>query len=171
MRTLLTSLHVLLLSGFGLLQAADPNSALSALAALPPKYQGGVLKVSADNGTPNPQQWYIVAKNSAQDDAMYQVAIAQGQIVSEKISLDLRSAIRDSSIDLSKVQVDSDGAWAAGAKYSASKGKKLANASYALQQQGRDAAPVWSIWCYDANVKYIGLVKILATSGAVVSSE
>lgn len=169
MRTLLTSL--LLLSGFGLLQAADPNSALSAIAALPPKYQNGILKVSADNGTPNPDTWYIVAKNSAQDGAMYQVAVSQGQIVSEKISFDLRSAIRDSSIDLSKVRVDSDGAWAAGARFSAKRGKKLGNASYALQQQGRDAAPIWSIWCYDADVRYIGLVKILATTGAVVSSE
>ncbi len=169
MRILLTSL--LLLTGFCTIQAADPNSAQVALNALPDKYRDGVLKVSADNGTPNPSTWYILAKNSRQDGAMYQVGIAQGQVVSEKISLDLRAAIRDSSIDLAKVLIDSDGAWAAGQTYSASKGKTLANASYALQQQGRDASPIWSIWCYDKNVKYIGLVKILATTGAVISSE
>jgi len=169
MRTLLASL--ILLSSFGVAQAADPNSALTAIAALPPKYQNGILKVSADNGTPNPDTWYILAKNSSQEGAMYQVGVSQGEIVSEKISLDLRAAITDSPINMSKVRIDSDGAWAAGAKYSASKGKKLGNASYALQQQGRDAAPIWSIWCYDAKVRYIGLVKILATTGAVVSSE
>lgn len=169
MRTLLTSL--LLIAGFATLHAADPGGGIAALEALPPQYRDGVLKLSADNGVPNPKTWYVVAKNSRQNGAMYQVAIAQGQIVSEKISLDLRAAIKDSSIDLSKVLVDSDGAWAAGARYCSSKGRTLGNASYALQQQGRDAAPVWSIWCYDANVKYIGLVKVLATTGAVISSE
>jgi hypothetical protein len=169
MRILLTSL--LLFCGFCAAQAADVNGALAALNALPLQYRSGVLKVSADNGVPNPTTWYIVAKNSRQDEAMYQIAIAQGQVISEKISLDLRAAIKNSSIDLSKVLVDSAGAWAAGEAYCTRKGKKLGNASYALQQQGRDAAPVWSIWCYDANVKYIGLVKVLATTGAVISSE
>ena len=171
MRTLLTSLSLILAAGFGPLQAADPNAALAAIAALPAKYQGGVMKVSADNGVPNPPTWYIVAKNARQDNAMYQIGITQGQIVSEKISLDLRTAIRDSAINLGKVQVDSDGAWAIAAQYCERKGKRLGNASYALQQEGADSAPVWSIWCYDARVKYIGLIKILATNGAVVSSE
>ena len=55
--------------------------------------------------------------------------------------------------------------------YSAKKGKTLDSVSYALQQKGRDAAPVWAVWCYAADGGYIGYLELLATTGAIVSSE
>ncbi len=151
-------------------ETADTRGAKAALAAVPEKFRSGIVKLSADNGNPNPPEWYIVAKTS--DGVVYSLTISAGQVVSEKPSLNLRALVTDPApIDVSRVAVGSDGAWQAAEKYSSSKGKTLGSVSYALQQKGRDAAPIWSIWCYGPGGGYIGLVEILATTGAVVSSE
>ncbi|HRJ73848.1 MAG TPA: hypothetical protein PLS03_16615 [Terrimicrobiaceae bacterium] len=148
----------------------DARGARAALAAVPAKFQSGIVKLSADNGNPNPPEWYIVAKT--QDGVVYSLTISAGQVVSEKPSLNLRALVTDPSpIDVSRVAVGSEGAWQAAEKYSLSKGKTLGSVSYALQQKGRDAAPIWSVWCYGPGGGYIGLLEILATTGAVVSSE
>lgn len=169
MRTFPLVLALLVTSS--LLSFAEPGGALEALEKLPPKYRDGILKISADNGTPIPPSWSIVARNAYEGGSIYNIEMSQGAIIRERVSLDLRTALSDSPMNLSKITVGSDGAWKAGEKYSASKGKTLGSVSYALQQKGRDAAPIWSVWCYDQGGSYIGLVTILATNGAVVSSE
>ncbi len=165
------SFLAVLLSGVLHLNAQDTGGALAALQALPPKYRDGVLKLSADNGTPNPPQWYVTALNSSQSDTIHSITITDGQITSEKLSLDLRSALQNSPLNLSIIRIGSTEAWNAAASYVQGKGKNLASVSYVLQQQGKDAAPIWSIWCYDKRGSYIGFLKILATTGTVISSE
>lgn len=169
MRSLLATAFCLLT----IVQAnADAGTALSAVEALPIKYKHGVIKISADNGDPEPPQWYFVAKNSDRDDVTYSITVVQGQITAEKPTLDLRALIRDAApINFSRVTLDSAGAWAIAEKYVTANGKKLGSVSYALQQQGRDATPIWSVWCYDLNTRYLGLLQILATDGTVISSE
>lgn len=165
------SFLVVLISGVLNLSAQDSGGALAALNALPPKYRDGVLKLSADNGTPNPPQWYITALNSGASDTIHSITITDGQITSEKLSLDLRSALQNSPLNLSAIRIGSTEAWNAASSYCMGKGKKLGSVSYVLQQQGKDAAPLWSIWCYDKGDSYIGFLKLLATTGTVISSE
>ena len=151
-------------------KAANPNGALAALALVPPIYLDDILKISADNGTPNPPAWYILAKKT--EGEVFSITVSQGQITEEKPSLNLRALLGDpTGIDLSKVAVDSNGAWGASMAYCTKKGKSLGSVSYALQQKGRDAAPVWAVWCYAEDGGYIGYLELLATTGAVVSSE
>lgn len=146
------------------------DGAKAALAVVPIKYSGGILKLSADNGTPNPPAWYILAKKG--EGEIFSLTIAQGQITQEKPSFNLRALVGNPSpIDLDKVLIGSDGAWKLAQDYSARKGRELGSVSYALQQKGPDAAPVWAVWCYGQGGGYIGYLEILATTGAVVSSE
>ncbi len=67
----------------------DSNSALGALSILPPEYQGYVVKLSADNGDPDPPQWYILAYRGSPDNGLFSITIAKGEIVQEKPSLNL----------------------------------------------------------------------------------
>lgn len=170
MRYVLSFLTVLIV-GTVIASAQDAGGALSALKALPPKYRDGVLKLSADNGTPNPPLWYVTALNSDAKDTIHSITITDGQITSEKLSLDLRSALQNSPINLASIRIGSTEAWNAAASYTQGKGKTLASVSYILQQQGKDAAPIWSVWCYDKRGSYIGFIKLLATTGTVISSE
>jgi hypothetical protein len=160
-----------LISGVITLSAQDSGGALAALNALPQKYRDGVLKLSADNGTPNPPQWYITALNSDASNTIHSIIITDGQITSEKLSLDLRSAMQNSPLNLGAIRIGSTEAWNAAAGYCRGKGKTLSSVSYVLQQQGKDATPLWSIWCYDKGGSYIGFLKLLATTGTVISSD
>jgi hypothetical protein len=149
---------------------ANPGGALAAMALVPPRYGDGILKVSADNGAPNPPAWYILAKKT--DGEVLSITVSQGQITEEKPSLNLRALLgKRSAINLSKVAIDSNGAWNVALGYCAKKGRNLGSVSYALQQKGPDAAPVWAVWCYGEDGGYIGYLELLATTGAIVSSE
>lgn len=150
--------------------AANPGGANAAIALVPPLYGDGIIKVTADNGTPNPPAWYILAKKT--EGEVFSITVSQGQITEEKPSLNLRALVGNPTpINLAKVAIDSNKAWDIAFGYSAKLGKTLGSVSYALQQKGPDAAPVWAIWCYDEAGSDIGYLEILATTGAVVSSE
>jgi len=148
----------------------DTGGAMAAIHALPARYRDNIVKLSADNGNPDPSDWYFLAKRDSGE--VYSITVSQGQVTSERISLNLGALLGNPSpINLSRLAVGSDGAWAAALKFCAKKGKPLGSVSYVLQQQGRDAAPVWSVWCYTPKGSYIGMLRVLGTTGAVISSE
>ncbi len=151
-------------------QTTPGGDVLSAIQAVPPGLRSSILKISADNGTPNPPMWYLLARKD--EGELVSIAVAQGQITEQKPTLNLRALVTDPSpINLDKLSIGSDGAWTAAEKYCDTKQKELGSVSYALQQKGPDAAPIWSVWCYDGRGRYIGMIELLATTGAVISSE
>lgn len=97
----------------------------------------------------------------------------KGRIIQQKPSLDLWDAIGNYSvINLSKVLVGSRGAFAIAQRYVAQeKGATLGKVSYLLQQSGEDADPIWSTWCYDPSVRYLGLLKLMASTGDMILWE
>jgi len=161
----------LVLTSFPLL-AQERMSAMATLQALPVKYQNGVFKVSADNAKPNPDTWYIVARGNADDSPFHNITMSGGQVVSDKITLGLREIFTaPSPISLGRVQIDSPAAYAIAERYAQANGKSLGGVSFALEQKGSDAAPIWSIWCYGVEGSYYGLMQLLATDGTVVSND
>lgn len=120
-------------------QNGNPDGVKAAIAAVPAYLRDGIVKVSADNGTPNPPAWYFTAKTG--NGEVYSVTVAQGQVVAEKPSLNLRALLTNpSEINLARLTVGSNGAWAAAQNYTQSKGRTLGSVSYVLEQKGRDAA-------------------------------
>lgn len=151
-------------------QMGNPDGLKAAIDVLPAYLRDGIVKVSADNGTPNPPAWYFIAKTG--NGEAYSVTVSQGQVVEEKPSLNLRALFTmPSTINLARLKVGSNGAWAAAQNYAQSKGKTLGNVSYILEQKGQDAAPLWSIWCYTQDGSSIGYFQLLADTGAVINAE
>jgi hypothetical protein len=170
MKASIVSLALILVS-FPVL-AQERLGALATLQALPVKYQTGVYKVSADNAKPNPDTWYIVARGGEEDSPFHNITMAGGQVVSDKVTLGLRQLISgQSAISLGKVQVDSGAAYGIAERYAQANGKTLGGVSFALEQKGSDAAPIWSVWCYGVDGSYYGLMQLLATDGTVVSND
>jgi len=148
------------------------QSAMQAVGVLPESLQNGVVKISADNGNPDPPTWYFICRSSNSDDGIVSVTVQGGAITNQKPSLDMRVLMGGySSIDFGKVQVDSRGAWNIAERFATSEGKKLGTVSYALQQKGKEATPIWSVWCYAPSGSYIGLLKVLASTGDVIFSD
>lgn len=153
-------------------QAADPQGAIAALRALPARYQNGVLRLSADEGDPNPLNWHIVARNSRDRSVPTNIIVARGEIVSERPTFNFRTLLGGPSpIDISRVRIDSTDVWQRALRFSSDRGRRLGSLSYRLEQKGRHAAPIWSVWCYDLSGRYIGFLSILATTGAVTASR
>lgn len=172
---LVTAIMVVSLrTGFPQFEPLEPrsDSALGALSALPPEYQGNVVKLSADNGDPDPPQWYILAYRGSPEGGLFSVAIAKGEIIEEKPSLNLGELFKNPSpIAAERIAIDSRTAFDIAAEYAAANGRNLGTVSYVLQQTGTDSAPVWQIWCYDRAERYFGYLEIAATSGAVISTD
>ena len=171
MKSSILSLALILLTSFSML-AQERLGAIATLQALPTKYQSSVYKLSADNAKPNPDTWYVVARGGADDSPFHNITMAGGQVVSDKITLGLRELISGPSpISLGRIQVDSGAAYALAERYAQANGKTLGGVSFALEQKGSDAAPIWSVWCYGVDGSYYGLMQLLATDGTVVSND
>lgn len=165
---LCTALLVLFAPPF--VQAASPDSALGALGSLPPVYRRGVVWVSADNADPNPDTWYVTARNASRDGLMFNLTISRGRIVSERPTISPRAFLRQiTPINLSELRVNSPDLWREAQSFSDRRGRRLGSMSLQLQQHGRDATPLWSVWCYDRGGSYIGYFSALATNGAIIS--
>jgi len=148
------------------------NGALENLRGLPPEFQNGVLKVSADNCEPDPERWYIAAKSANKDGGYHNFEMASGQILSNKAALGLfQSMGSNKPLSLGKIQFDSRDAFDLAQRYANANSKTIASASMALTQQGEGAAPIWSVWCYAQNGTYFGQMQFLATDGAVISND
>ena len=50
-------------------------------------------------------------------------------------------------------------------------GQGMRSASYQLTQTGRAADPIWEVWAYGSANRYLGVVKLSARSGNVISSK
>lgn len=150
--------------------AQNPNSALGALASLPPNYRNGVVWMSADNANPHPDFWYVTARNAARDGLLMNLTLADGRIVSERLAISPRAFLRQiTPINLRSLRVNSSDLWRDALRFADRRGRRLGSLSLQLQQHGRDATPVWSVWSYDRRGDYIGYFSVLATTGVVTS--
>lgn len=163
---------VLALSVFTPCFAEEKGGILEAYSALPAKYQDGVLNVSADNGDPSPDTWYLLVRNSARKGAVHSVSVQKGRVVRDEPSLNLRAVLgAHTPIDFSKVRTDIGEIWEAVNRYAEKKGKKAGSVCYVLTQSGAASDPVWQVWVYDPRGYSAGFLKMLATTGGVIESD
>ncbi|MCX7868387.1 MAG: hypothetical protein N2322_00395 [Terrimicrobiaceae bacterium] len=158
------------------LLAAAPalaDSALRASLALPDKYREAIVRISADDGAPDPPEWYFICRAAHSNEGIVSFTVRDRKIVSQKPSLDMRVLLGDfSAIDLAQVRVDSRGAWEIARRYvSNEKGAALGSVCFLLTQKGQGASPIWSLWCYAPGGSYLGLLKLLASTGDVIQWE
>lgn len=155
------------------LHAAEKNvSAMDCLNALPAKYRPGILKLAADDAAPNPDTWYVVAEVDGYSGDIHKITVTGGQIVSDKRGLGLREIFTSPTpINLSKVVIDSDDVFKIAQRYARANGKKIASVSFVLEQKGKTATPIWSVWCYGADGTRFGLMQLLATDGTVITNN
>lgn len=163
----------ILLACFFVVQAAAlslaGNSALDAFRALPAQFQNGVLRLSADDARPNPGTWYFVAMNTNRTALPVNIEVADGQVIRTSPTMNPRTLITGASpINWRSMRIDSDDAWRIAQEFAAERGQRLSSASFVLEQEGRGATPIWSIWLYDARGSQIGFLSILATNGSIL---
>jgi hypothetical protein len=151
------------------LAALAGNSALDAFRALPAEFQNGVLRLSADDARPNPGTWYFVAMNTDRTALPVNIEVADGQVINRSRTMNPRTLITGASpINWRSIRIDSTDAWRIAQEFASESGKRLSSASFVLEQEGRGATPIWSVWLYDARGNQIGFLSLLATNGSIL---
>lgn len=165
----------ILISLFSLLAAtlqAQNLTLAEAIAVLPPQYQRGIVKVSADEANPNPERWYFTARNANKANDVYSLEVTNGRLTLEKPSFNFRALLgKPTAIDLARLKLDTPGIWKVASANCARRGRALVSASYVLEQEGYSADPIWKVWCYDSNGDEFAELDILATNGSIISSR
>jgi len=145
------------------------NSALDAFRALPSEFQNGVLRLSADDARPNPGTWYFVAMNTDRTALPVNIEVADGEVIRRTPTMNPRTLITGASpINWRSIRIDSTDAWRIAQDFATEEGKRLSSASFVLEQEGRGATPIWSIWLYDARGNQIGFLSVLASNGSIL---
>jgi hypothetical protein len=152
------------------------NGAKAALQALPPHFASQVVRLSADNGRPNPKRWYALARNTGAAGfpvrgLLYSITIVRGELAETKPSLDARQVLNRNFIDLARVRIDSGEAFEIARNALGRAGEKMRSASYQLTQKGPAADPMWEVWAYNKRNRYLGVVRLSARTGDVISSR
>lgn len=152
--------------------APTGNSALAALPILPDDYAQYVVRVTADNADPDPETWYVMTYKGTMKSPLRSVAIADGEIKQDEISLNPTAYLRNRTpINPDRVKIDSRRAYQIAEAYCVANNKELDSVSFALSQQGKATVPVWEVWCYDSKEKPLGYLKISATEGSVITAK
>jgi hypothetical protein len=155
----------------------DRMGARAALRALPPHFANEVVRLSADNGRPNPTRWYVLARNRKAGgllvkNPLYSITLVNGQLSEAKRSFDVRQILNQRNfINLGNIHVDSAEAFGIAENALGAAGQKMRSASYQLTQRGPSADPIWEVWAYGKFNRYLGVVKLSAKSGDVISTR
>jgi hypothetical protein len=152
--------------------ASPPNrdGAVAAMRALPSRYQTGIFRVTGDDARPNPTSWTIITRNTLRGGSTMSVRVSRGQILSERVTINPRTLLRDSSpISVHRVRIDSGDAWQRAQRHFSNRGQRLAAADLVLRKRGPNAAPIWSITGFQSSGRRIGSVSLLASTGAIVA--
>lgn len=150
-------------------EAPPPNWAFAAMMAIDPKYTEGIVLVTGRNGNPEPSQWVVVARDTDDLGTLHKITVADGQVIADVQSMNAFEAFRqDVNIAPTQVQVDSGDAFLIAQPIAAANQKIIGHVDYALTTRGKDAAPIWTLNCFDLNGGFLGKVILLATTGAVL---
>jgi hypothetical protein len=172
MRWLITSLGSLLLltvSGW-----AEENTAYNAL-----RFVGNlrgeqtlkqVLSVSGESGNPQPNRWNIALDDPAARGGVRELEIVSGQIGSERtpVGSDLAGS---KTIDLNQLNLDSDGAYQTAAEEAKKNGASFDRVNYRLLVDRDTGKPTWVVRLVDTQGREVGMVKVAADNGSLVSSS
>jgi hypothetical protein len=163
--------------GLGRIASADQRNVGTALQALPPQFAREVVRLSADNGRPDPMRWYVLARNRREGglfvkNPLYSITITDGQISEAKRFVDARQIFnRRNFINTPSVRIDSSVAFSIARNALGPAGERMRSASYQLTQRGPAADPIWEVWAYGNSNRYLGVVTLSARTGAVISTK
>lgn len=153
--------------------ALSGQSAFQASLAMPDRFRENIVRVSAENANPDPLDWLFVCRAKHSAEGILSVRVKNGRVVEQRESPELRVEIaNDAPIELSSVVVGSRGAWEIARRYvGQTKDAELGRAKLQLDQSEGGGPAVWSVWCFDSVGGYLGLLKLLASTGDVVFWE
>jgi hypothetical protein len=128
-----------------------------------------VIAISGQPGRPQPVDWRITLDDPTARGGVRELDIVSGQIASERTPVRPPQA-GSRPIDLTKLNLDSDGAFRAAEQEASRNQVGFDSVSYQLAADSATGQPVWTLEIFDYEQRPVGTVRIAANNGTLVSS-
>ena len=128
-----------------------------------------IVSISGQFGRPQPVAWRISLIDPAARGGIRELEIVSGQISSERTPPRPQTA-GTIPIDLTKLNVDSDGAFHTAEQEASRNQVGFDSVNYRLAPAGSSGQPVWSLELFDYEQRLVGKVRIAAGNAAVLSA-
>jgi hypothetical protein len=129
-----------------------------------------VLAVSGEAGNPQPAMWTIVLDDPAARGGVRELQIVSNQVASERTPVSSELA-GGKTIDLDQLNLDSDGAYQVAEEEAKKNGVSFGQANYRLTVDADTGKPLWVVHLLDAQKQDVGIVRVAADKGTLVSSS
>jgi hypothetical protein len=129
-----------------------------------------IVSIRGTKGDPQPQKWKIVVEEP-QTGGVRELEIADGRIDSDnEANRDVAGSTEGATIDVSRLNLDSSGAYAVASHTAEASHTSFATADYTLRTDER-GEPMWIVTLRNRSSRPIGTIYIGGTRGTVMRTE
>jgi hypothetical protein len=133
------------------------------------KALGQVTAIVGQSGRPQPVAWRITLDDPAARGGERELDIVSGQISAERTPV-RPPASGVAPIDLTKLNLDSDGAFRTAETEASRNQVGFDSANYRLAVDRASGQPVWTVEMFDYEQRPVGTVRVAAGNGALLSA-
>ena len=129
-----------------------------------------IVSITGTKGNPQPEKWKIVLEGP-QGGGVREVDVADGNIASDGTAeADVAGSTGGAMIDISRLNLDSSGAYALASHTADASHTSFATADYILRRDDR-GEPMWIVTLQSRSLRPVGTIYIGATRGTVRRTE
>jgi len=129
-----------------------------------------IVTITGTRGNPQPEKWKIVVEDP-QGRGVRELQIADGRIDSnDEVDRDVTGSTEGATIDVSRLNLDSSGAYAVASHTAEASHASFATADYTLRTDDR-GEPMWIVTLRSGSSRPVGTIYIGGTRGTVRRTE
>ncbi len=129
-----------------------------------------IVSIRGSNGDPQPEKWKIILE-APQGGGVRELQVADGKIDSDnEADRDVAGSTEGATIDVSRLNLDSSGAYAVASHTAEASHTSFATADYTLRTDDR-GEPMWIVTLRNRSSRPVGTIYIGGTSGTVRRTE
>ncbi len=125
-----------------------------------------VVLISGRSGRPQPLEWEVSLDDPTARSGIRELDVVAGQITAERTPI---RGPETAPVDLKKLNLDSDNAFRIAEEDAARNHVSFDSVNYQLAADGPSGAPVWTLQLFDYEQRPVGVVRIAADTGTLIS--
>jgi hypothetical protein len=129
-----------------------------------------IVSIRGTKGDPQPEKWKIVVEDP-QGGGVRELQVADGKIDSDdEANRDVAGSTEGATIDVSRLNLDSSGAYAVASHTAEASHTSFSTADYTLRTDDR-GEPMWIVTLRNRSSRPVGTIYVGGTSGTVRRTE
>jgi hypothetical protein len=129
-----------------------------------------IVSIRGSNGDPQPEKWKIILEDP-QGGGVRELQVADGKIDSDdEADRDVAGSTEGATIDVSRLNLDSSGAYAVASHTAEASHTSFATADYTLRTDDR-GEPMWIVTLRNRSSRPVGTIYVGGTQGTVRRTE